>query len=187
MKDFELQIEYIELDKLTPYENNAREHTPVDLATIQQSIHDFGMCDPIGIWSDKNIIVEGHGRLLALKELGHTKAPCIRLDHLTDEERRAYALAHNKTAEMSKWDFEKLENELANLPEMSMQNYGFYMAHGEDDFANLFDEPQENEAGDEDEEEAPVFRVVVELESKEAANELCEELREQGYQCEVQK
>lgn len=188
MKDFELQIEYIELDKLTPYEKNAREHTPVDLATIEKSIEDFGMCDPIGIWSDKNIIVEGHGRLLALKELGHTKAPCIRLDHLNDEERRAYALAHNKTAEMSKWDFEKLEQELADLSDMAMQNYGFYMAHGEDDFSNLFDDDmQEDEGEDEDEEEAPVFQVTVECESKEEAERLCEDLREQGYKCEVQK
>lgn len=147
MKEIELKIEYIELDKLTPYENNAREHTEVDLATIENSIDAFGMCDPIGIWSEKNIIVEGHGRLLALKKLGHTKAPCIRLDHMSDEDRRAYALAHNKTAEMSKWNFDKLEDELADLAEMSMQNFGFYMAHSEDDFADLFNDQQEEEGG----------------------------------------
>ena len=111
----QLRIEYIPLENLTPYEKNARLHTEVDLATIRKSIEEFGMCDPIGIWSDKNVIVEGHGRMLALKALGHTEAPCIRLDHLTDEQRRAYALAHNKTAEMSKWDFEMLDSEIAEL------------------------------------------------------------------------
>jgi hypothetical protein len=82
------------------------------------------MCDPIGIWGNSNIIVEGHGRMLALKALGKTTAPCIRLDHLTDEERRAYALAHNKTAEMSKWDFDRLEQELNEL-DFNFTDYGF--------------------------------------------------------------
>ena len=141
MKNAELQIEYISLDKLTPYENNARKHDTADLKTIEASIDTFGMCDPIGIWSDKNIIVEGHGRMLALKNLGFTKAPCIRLDHLTDEERRAYALAHNKTAEMSAWDFAKLEEELQELREMEfdMDDYGF----GEDEEITPKEAPDE--------------------------------------------
>lgn len=119
-----LKIEYIPLDKLTPYEGNARKHGAEDLATIENSINDFGMCDPIGIWSDRNIIVEGHGRLLALQKLGHKEAPCIRLDHLSDEQRRRYALAHNKTAEMSAWDFGKLDEELA-AADFDMSRYGF--------------------------------------------------------------
>lgn len=129
MKKAKLKIEYIELGKLTPYENNARKHEEEDLATIQSSIDKFGMCDPIGIWSDHNIIVEGHGRLLALEKLGYTEAPCIRLDHLTDEERKQYALAHNKTAEMSKWDFTKLDKELEELRSLDatfdMSKFGF--------------------------------------------------------------
>ena len=142
-----LQIEYISLDLLTPYENNARKHEEADIKTIENSIHDFGMCDPIGIWGDKNIIVEGHGRLLALKRLGFTEAPCIRLDHLTDEERKAYALAHNKTAEMSAWDFAKLEEELAELTDLDMERFGF-----EDD---LFAEEPEQESKEVEEDEVP--------------------------------
>lgn len=120
----ELKIEYLPLDALTPYERNARKHAAADVETIKNSIKEFEMCDPIGIWGDKNIIVEGHGRLMALQQLGHTQAPCIRLDHLTDEQRRAYALAHNKTAEMSEWDFEKVEEEIAAL-EIDMEQFGF--------------------------------------------------------------
>ena len=120
----QLKIEYLPLEALTPYERNARKHEAADVQTIKNSIKEFEMCDPIGIWGDKNIIVEGHGRLMALKELGRTQAPCIRLDHLTDEQRRAYALAHNKTAEMSEWDFDLVESELADI-EIDMEQFGF--------------------------------------------------------------
>lgn len=120
-----LKIEYIALSKLKPYEKNARKHQKADLETIENSIREFGMCDPIGIWSDQNIVVEGHGRLLALKAMGRTEAPCIRLDHLTDEQRRAYALAHNKTAEMSEWDFDLLPSELDDILDIDMSAFGF--------------------------------------------------------------
>lgn len=112
------------VDALTPYKHNARRHEAADVQTIANSITEFEMCDPIGIWGDKNIIVEGHGRVLALKQLGRTQAPCIRLDHLTDEQRRAYALAHNKTAEMSSWDFDKVEAEISSI-EIDMEQFGF--------------------------------------------------------------
>lgn len=128
----ELKIIYLPLDALTPYENNARKHEKADLQTIENSIKQFGMCDPIGIWSDKNIIVEGHGRLLALKDLGYTEAPCIRLDHLTDEQRKAYALAHNKTAEMSEWDLDKLSEELEGIA-LDMERFGFELKESDEE------------------------------------------------------
>ena len=121
----ELKIEYLPVEQLTPYEKNARKHTPADVDKIKASITKFGFDDPIGIWGKKNIIVEGHGRLIAAKELGYEKVPCIRLDHLTDEQRRAYALAHNKTAELSTWDFGKLEAELMDLSDFGMGDFGF--------------------------------------------------------------
>lgn len=123
----ELKVVYLPLDALSPYEKNTRKHEETDLNAIKNSIQQFQMCDPIGIWGNKNIIVEGHGRLLALKALGHTQAPCIRLDHLTDEQRRAYGIAHNKTAELSDWDFDLLEKELSELQDIDfdMQQFGF--------------------------------------------------------------
>lgn len=120
-----LELVYLALDKLTPYEGNARKHEIQDITAIKKSIERYGFDDPIGIWSDKNIIVEGHGRLMAAKELGLESVPCIRLDHLTDEERRAYALAHNKTAELSSWDFAALNRELLALNDDGMQDFGF--------------------------------------------------------------
>lgn len=124
--DINLKIEYVPIELLTPYEKNARHHEEYDVNFIKNSIKSFGMCDPIGVWSDKNIIVEGHGRLAALKELGYKEVPIIRLDHLTDKQRKAYALAHNKTAEKSNWDYELLDLELNELTDdFNFADFGF--------------------------------------------------------------
>lgn len=109
-----LKIEYIKIKDLKPYEKNARKHGDIDVEQIAKSIEKYGFNDPVGIWGD-NLIVEGHGRVLACKKLGITEVPCIRLDHLTDEERREYALLHNKTAELSEWDFDILAEEIGEL------------------------------------------------------------------------
>ena len=115
MIDIRLSIIYLPIDSLQPYEKNSRKHEEYDIGQIAESIKKFGFDDPIGIWSDHNVIVEGHGRLLAAKSLGMDEVPCIRLDHLTETERRQYAIMHNKTAELSSWDFNVLNSELAEL------------------------------------------------------------------------
>lgn len=127
----ELKIEYLNPEQLKPYLNNARAHHEEDVKAIVESIKEFGFSDPIGIWGD-NEIVEGHGRLLASQELGLDKVPCIRLDHLTDEQRRAYALAHNKTAELSEWNFGALDAELAGISEIDMSLFGFELPDEEE-------------------------------------------------------
>lgn len=111
----ELKIEYLSADSLKPYDKNTRKHEEKDISNIAKSIEKYGMCDAIGIWGDENIIVEGHGRLLACKKLGIKEIPCVRLDHLTDEQRREYAIAHNATAELSVWDKDFLVEELGDL------------------------------------------------------------------------
>ena len=134
-----LKIENISINKLMPYENNARKHTEEDVQTIINSIQEFGFNDPVGVWGENNIIVEGHGRFLAAKKLGIKEIPCIRLDELSDEQRKAYALAHNKTAEMSAWDFEKLEIELESISGIDMSEFDFNLG------GNTFDESQLDE------------------------------------------
>lgn len=121
-----LEIEYKDPRELIPYENNARKHGEEDIEALRASIRKFGFTDPIGIWSDKNIIVEGHGRQQAAILEGMSEVPCIRLDNLTDEQRRAYALAHNKTAELSYWDMGKLEDEIRSIFEINMDELGFF-------------------------------------------------------------
>ena len=143
----ELKIEYLTLDKLKPYEKNARKHQEADLSTIKASISEFGMSDPIGVWGKDNIIVEGHGRYLACKELGIDEVPVIHLDHLTDEQRRAYALAHNKTAEMSEWDFDLLGDELADILDIDMSDFGFDLSDDEEEETEIIEDevPEEVE------------------------------------------
>ena len=122
-----MKTETIRIENLRPYEKNARKHEAADVAAIAKSIEAFGFRDPVGVWGPNNIIVEGHGRVLAAKQLGMTEVPCIRLDDLTDEQRRAYALAHNKTAELSSWDADLLPLELQDLPTYDMTDFGFRM------------------------------------------------------------
>ena len=110
-----LKIEYVDVVKLKPYDKNTRKHEDYDVSQIAKSIERYGFNDPIGIWGKDNIIVEGHGRLLAAKKLGMDKVPCIRLDDLTDEQRREYAILHNKTAELSSWDFDLLAEDIGEL------------------------------------------------------------------------
>lgn len=110
-----MNVEYIPVGQLKPYAKNARKHEEYDVGQIAESIERYGFNDPIGIWGKDNIIVEGHGRLLAAKKLGMDKVPCIRLDDLTDEQRREYAIMHNKTAELSSWDFDLLAEDIGEL------------------------------------------------------------------------
>lgn len=119
-----LKIEYLPIDSLKPYEGNAKEHPQEQIDQIVESIRQFGMNDPIGIWGEERLIVEGHGRLLALQQMGETEAPTIRLDHMTDEQRRAYTLAHNKTTMNSGFDMEILVEELESL-DIDMSAFGF--------------------------------------------------------------
>ena len=92
------------------------------------------MNDPIAVWGDDNVIVEGHGRYLALRSIGEQgEVPCIRLDHLTDEQRRAYALAHNKLTMNSGFDFDVLDLEINDLTDFyDMSDFGFGIGESDD-------------------------------------------------------
>ena len=132
----QLEIVYLSPDELTPYKQNTRRHAPHDIDQIKESILADGFNDPIGVWGEDNIIVEGHGRQIAAKELGMEKVPCIRLDHLTDTQRKEYAIRHNRTAELSAWDFGKLEEEIAALEIQGVDLSGleFDLDNGEADW-----------------------------------------------------
>ena len=110
-----MQLIKIRLDELTPYEKNTKKHTPEQIEQIKDSIVAFGNSDPIGVAGDNNVIIEGNGRYLALKELGYEEAYCIRLDHLTESERKAYAIAHNKINANTGFDMELLKEEMESL------------------------------------------------------------------------
>jgi hypothetical protein len=136
----DLKIEYVPISSIKAYENNAKIHTDEQIEQIKASIKEFGMCDPVGVWHDE--IVEGHGRIIALKKLGADKVPIIRLDSLTDEQRRAYMLVHNKLNMNTDFDAFKLDVELQGLPDFDSELYGFDI----DTFDNSFIDDLENEA-----------------------------------------
>ena len=124
MADKELKVEYISIDELKPYERNAKLHPVEQIEQIAKSIKDYGMNDPIGVWKG-NVIIEGHGRLEACKRLGIKVVPIVRLDHLTDEQRREYALVHNQTTMNSDFDADMLDFELKELEEFDAGFYDF--------------------------------------------------------------
>lgn len=149
----ELKIEYLPVKALKPYEKNTRKHQKKDVDNIAKSIEKYGMCDAIGIWGEQNIIVEGHGRMLACKQLGMTEVPCVRLDHLTDEQRREYAIAHNATAELSEWDLDILPDELADL-DLGDFDFDFGIEDEEEET-----EIVEDEAPEVDEDAEPIAKL----------------------------
>ena len=118
-----MKIEKIKIDELKPYKNNAKLHTERQIEQIKESIEKFGNNDPIAIWGKDNIIVEGHGRLEALKQLGYDEVEVIRLDHLTDEERRAYTLVHNKLTMNTDFDDSILNLELEDIKDIDMTDF----------------------------------------------------------------
>ena len=120
-----MEIIKLNINDITPYEKNAKIHTEAQIEQIKKSIQEFGMNDPIAVWGDKNTIVEGHGRLEALKQLGYKEVDCIRLDHLTDEERKAYTLAHNKINMNTGFDIDLLDEELDSIEDIDMSELGF--------------------------------------------------------------
>ncbi len=147
-----LSIEYLSVSDLTPYEKNTRKHQKKDVANIVRSIEKYGMNDAIGIWGKKNIIVEGHGRWLACMQLGIDRVPVVRLDHLTDEQRREYAIAHNATAELSEWDLDILSEELDDL---DLSDFDFDFGLDDKDETEVV----EDEAPEIDEKAEPVSKL----------------------------
>ena len=107
----DLNVQQIELEQLVPYARNARTHSDSQVAQIAGSIAEFGFVNPVLVGGD-NIIIAGHGRVMAAKKLGLQTVPTIKLDHLTENQRRALVIADNKIAENAGWDEDLLRQEL---------------------------------------------------------------------------
>lgn len=111
-------------EDLKPYAGNAKLHPAEQVEQIKNSIRQFGFNDPIAVWGDSEV-VEGHGRLLAVMEMDDiSEVPVIRLDDLSEEQKKAYALVHNKLTMNSGFDFDLLQLELDSL-ELDMEQFGF--------------------------------------------------------------
>lgn len=108
------RIECLPLEALIPYANNSRTHSDEQVAQIAASIREFGFTNPVLI-DQADVIIAGHGRVLAARKLGLAEVPCIRLAHLTEAQRKAYVIADNKLALNAGWDKELLRVELVSL------------------------------------------------------------------------
>ena len=109
-----MELEKISIDKIRMYENNTKEHPDWQVEEIVKSISAFGYKDPIAL-DENNIIIEGHGRYLALKQLNFKEIEILRITDLTEEQKAAYAIAHNKLTMNTDFDFETLKYELNKL------------------------------------------------------------------------
>lgn len=117
-----MEIKYVNIKDLKPYKNNPRINEAA-VEAVANSIEEFGFRNPILIDAD-GIIIAGHTRLAAAKALGLQTVPVIVAEGLTEEQIKAFRLVDNKTAELSKWDFELLESELSELS-LDMEKFGF--------------------------------------------------------------
>ena len=148
------RLEYRRLDELTPYARNARTHSKKQLRQIADSIDRFGFTNPILI-DASNTILAGHGRVEAARLLGLAEVPCIRLEHMSAEEKRAYVLADNKLALNAGWDEEILAEELKELLAVDLDFdiglTGFTVA----EIDSLVDGLEPEEPGDPEEDRLP--------------------------------
>lgn len=141
----ELEVREMAVADLVPYANNAKKHPKEQIDQIAESISEFGNCDPIAVWHNEDgeaEIVEGHGRAMALKQLGIDTAPVICLDHLTDEQRRIYTHVHNQTTINSGFDEQALIEDMDNL-NADWEALGFeeYMPVTDEGFGTDFELP----------------------------------------------
>lgn len=107
-------MELVEINKLVPYVNNARTHSPEQINKLRSSLREFGFINPVIIDKDYGIIA-GHGRVIAAREEGIDKVPCVFVDHLTEAQKKAYIIADNRMALDAGWDEELLRVEIEAL------------------------------------------------------------------------
>lgn len=165
------------LNDIKPYEKNPRKNDNA-VEYVANSIKEFGFQQPIVI--DKNgVIVAGHTRYKASKKLGLEKVPCIIADDLTDEQIKAYRLADNKASELAEWDFDLLGEELNNIFDIDMSDFGF----------DLIEEEEEptapTERKDLSDKVGETYEVIIECDNEQQQAEIYEKLREEGLTCRV--
>lgn len=146
-------MQLVLIEKLVPYVNNARTHSPEQVNKLRSSLREFGFINPVIIDRDYGVIA-GHGRILAAKEEGITEVPCVFVDYLTEAQKKAYILADNRMAMDAGWDEELLRIEIESLQgaDFDVSLTGF----DEKELSRLFDDG--NDVEDDD------FNVSAELE-----------------------
>lgn len=174
-----MKIEKIAILKIKPYENNAKLHPPKQIEQIKKSIQEFGNNDPIAI-DENNVIIEGHGRYFALKELGYKEAEIIKLSHLNDEQKKAYILVHNKLTLNTDFDMELLNLELGNIESIDMSDFDFNLDFN---FENPELEPVSTPEKEMNYKEQ--YGVIVICRNEDEQQKIYEKFIKDGYECRV--
>lgn len=137
-----MEIVYKDINELKPYKNNAKKHPQKQIDKIKKSIEEFGFNDPIGI-DENNIIIEGNGRYEALKQLGVKEIPCIALKDMTEEQKKAYILVHNKLNMDTGFDVDILNDELLSIDTIDMSDFDLEIK-----FDDIFKENERHRTND---------------------------------------
>lgn len=126
-----MKVQDVSIDKIKPYENNPRDNE-AGVDAVANSIKEFKWQQPIVV-DKNNVIIVGHTRYKAAKKLGMDKVPVVVADSLSPEQVKAYRLADNKTGELTDWDMGLLDDELADIADIDMSDFGFDLDLGDDE------------------------------------------------------
>ena len=118
-----MKVEAKSIDEIKPYENNPRDNDDA-VDAVANSIKEFGWQQPIVVDND-GVIIAGHTRYKAAEKLGLKHIPVVVADNLTPDQVKAYRLADNKTAELADWDMDLLNDELDQIRNIDMSDFGF--------------------------------------------------------------
>lgn len=177
VNDNDLKIIYLPIDKLIPYKNNPRKNNNA-VKFVKNSIKEFGFKVPI-IIDKKNVIVTGHTRYKAAKELNLDTVPCIVASDLTKEQIKAFRLADNKVGEFAIWNIDLLSNELEEILNIDMLDFGFFdETLTDEEIEKLIDEEVERRTKE-------IHQVIVNLDTEKETKKVEKLLIANGYKCEV--
>lgn len=168
-----MEIIYKNINELIPYENNPRLNDEA-VEYVKNSIKEFGFKVPIVIDKD-NVIIAGHTRIKASKELGIKDIPCIIADDLTEEQVKAFRLADNKVAEKSMWDYSKLDEELDSILDIDMSMFNF----------NINTDDVEIERIDLSNKEFEKYEIIITCQNEIELEEKYNKLMKEGYECKI--
>lgn len=176
----DLTIKYVNPNDLNPYPSNARKHSDEQIDRVCASIKEFGFLNPVIIDSKKNIIVAGHCRTIAARQLGMDKIPTIDAAHLTEQQIKAYCIADNRLAELSEWDDKILRDELIHLVE---DGFDLHIV-GYEDF-NFDDSIENNNSEKQEAKYKEILAVYIECQSEEEQKQAFLLLEKEGFKCKI--
>lgn len=172
----DISIEMMKTNDIIPYEFNSRQHDEEQINRLANSINEFGFNQPLVI-DEKNILLVGHGRLMAAKKLNLEMVPVVKRLELTELKKKAYRILDNKLQNDSTWDFDNLEKELSQLKidGLNVDDWGL------ENFLLNGDEPSDEEK--QNVELSDQYRIEIVLPNESEQQRMYEKLTSEGIKC----